>query len=515
MRKIILFLLAAFPMFLAGQNGCNFFEHRSFEIEKTNLNTTQSDFGPAFVNNEFWFSAFTAEEIEKLSKGEAKEVFYNLYSSKLDIEGNVNGAKNIEFEEISKGYHAGPVSYCANTNELFVTLSNFDNPEIRNKVYRKADIRLKIIVAQKVDGVWKLKEELPFNDPTYSVGHPAVSVTGDTLFFSSNKPEGGFGGSDIYMSVRDAGKWGPPVNLGNKVNSANDEMFPFFFDGSVLFYSTNNGDNQLSNFDMQYICIEGDRFGPSKALDMFNTTEDDFGLIIHTTGKVGYFVSRKEGGLGDDDIYKVTFKGEYDLELVVMDKKSMQAITNPKVKFSDNVTGVMSGVLLTRALPENSTITASTEMEGYQNASKRITNIGKPYGIIRDTIWVEKVEIGQKFVMENIFYNFDKWDILPESEIELNKLIKIMNDNPSWKVELGSHTDARGSDSYNEKLSQKRSDSAVDYIVKKGIVKNRIVAKGYGETQLVNRCINGVECSDEEHRQNRRTEFKILEMDGK
>jgi outer membrane protein OmpA-like peptidoglycan-associated protein len=292
-------------------------------------------------------------------------------------------------------------------------------------------------------------------------------------------------------------------------------MFPFFFDGSVLFYSTNNGENQKSNFDLQYSCIDEKDFENPKSLDMFNTEEDDFGLIIHPAEKTGYFVSRRTGGLGDDDIYKVTFKGEYSLELVVMDKKSMQAVPNPKVKFSDNVSGVLSGVFITRELPENTTLTVSTEMEGYQNTTKRVTNIGKPYGIIRDSIWVEKVEVGQKFVMENIFYNYDKWDILPESEIELNKLIEIMNDNPSWKVELGSHTDARGSDSYNEVLSQKRSDSAVDYIVNKGIDRNRIKAKGYGETQLINRCKNGVECSDDEHRQNRRTEFKILEMDGK
>ncbi len=117
--------------------------------------------------------------------------------------------------------------------------------------------------------------------------------------------------------------------------------------------------------------------------------------------------------------------------------------------------------------------------------------------------------------MDNIFYDFDKWDILAESEIELNKLVKVLNENPSWKVELGSHTDSRGSDSYNETLSQKRSDSAVAYIVDKGIAQNRIIAKGYGESQLVNRCKNGVECSDDEHRQNRRTEFTILEMDRK
>ncbi len=515
MKKIVLLLLATYPVFLAGQNGCNFFEHRKIEIENTNLNSTQSDFGPAFVNGELWFSAFTGEEIQKLEDGKNKKIYYNLYSVKVDNEGNATGSKNVQFEELSAGYHAGPVSYCDKTQELFVTLNNFENPEIRNKVYRKADIRLRIIIAKKEDGIWKLKEELPFNDSTYSVGHPAISVTGDTLFFASDKPASGLGGSDIYMSVRSDGKWGNPINLGEKVNSSADEMFPFFFEGSVLFYSTNKSDNQQADFDLQYICKTGNTFGTSKSLDKFNTDEDDFGLVIHPKGKVGYFVSRKSGGLGDDDIYKVAFTGEYNLELLVMDRKLMQPVPNPRIKFSDNVLGSLVGVLLKRALQENSTLLVTTEIEGYENSSKNITTIGKPYGIIKDTLWVEKVEVKQKFVMENIFYDFDKWNILPQSEIELNKLVKVMTDNPSWKVELSSHTDARGSDSYNMILSQKRSDSAVGYIVKNGVAKDRINAKGYGETQLVNDCKNGVKCTDEEHRKNRRTEFQILEMDNK
>ena len=502
-------------MFLAGQNGCNFFDFRKPVIEKTNLNTTQSDFGPSFVDDELWFSAFTEQEIAKLAKGDNKKIFYNLFNVKVDGEGNVTGSKNAQLESLSAGYHAGPVSYCAKTGELFVTLSNFDNPEIRNKVYRKADIRLRIVVAQKENGSWVMKGELPFNDSTYSVGHPAISVTGDTLFFASDKPNAGFGESDIYMAVRKDGKWGNPVNLGEKVNSAYDEMFPFFFDGSVLFYASNKGENQKEDFDLQYICKTGDSFGSTRVLNQFNTSEDDFGLIIHPSGKTGYFVSRREGGLGDDDILKVTFKGDYSLELVVMDKKTMQAFPNPRVKFSDNIAGILAGVLLTRALPENSTITVLTDYEGYMNTSKSISTIGKPYGIIKNTLWIEKVEVKQKFVMENIFYDFDKWNILTESEVELNKLVKIMNDNPDWKVELGSHTDARGTDSYNMLLSKKRSDSAVGYIVKSGISKDRIIAKGYGETQLVNHCKNGVECTDEVHRQNRRTEFKILEMGDK
>ncbi len=515
MKKIVLIMLVAFPIYLFGQNGCNFFDHRKIEIEKTNLNTVQSDFGPAFVNVELWFSAFTDEEITKLSTGKTKGVFYNLYSSKVDADGNVTGSKNSQLENVSAGYHAGPVSWCEKTNELFVTINNFDNPEIRNKVYRKADIRLRIIVAEVVNGIWTLKEELPFNDSTYSVGHPAVSVTGDTLFFASDKPNTGFGGSDIYMSVRKDGKWGDPVNLGEKVNSSKDEMFPFFYEGSVLFYASNNGDKDNSNFDLQYNCITGSGFGESKSLDELNTEEDDFGLIIHPKGRMGYFVSRRPGGMGDDDIYKVIFKGEYNLELLVMDKKTMQPFPNPKLKFNDNINGIFNGFLLTRPLKENSTVTVTTEIEGYQNTSKEITTINKPFGIIRDTLWVEKVEVRQVFVLENIYYDFDKWNILPESEVELNKLIKILNDNPTWKVELGSHTDARGSDKYNIRLSQRRSDSAVGYIVKSGIAKDRIIAKGYGETRLVNHCKNGVECSDEVHRQNRRTEFKILEMDKK
>lgn len=514
MKKIILLFLVTFPMFLGAQNDCNFFEHRKVEIEKTNLNTTQSDFGPAFVNNELWFSAFSEEEVQKLSNGKSKKTYYNLFSVNADGEGNVSGSKKLQFEAISAGYHAGPVSYCESTKELFVTLNNFDNPEIKNKVYRKANIRLRIIVAMNENGVWKLKEELPFNDSTYSVGHPAISVTGDTLFFASDKPSG-LGGSDIYMSIRKDGKWGNPINLGDKVNSAKDEMFPFFFDGSVLFYSTNKGDEQKSNFDLQYICTAGNTFGISKPLIELNTDEDDFGLVIHPKVKVGYFVSRRVGGIGDDDIYKVIFRGEYDLELVVMDSKAMKAIPDPKVKFGDNVPGTWNGNFVIRALNENSTVLATSEIEGYMNSSINITTIDKPVGTIRDTIWVEKVVVQQKFVMDNIYYDFDKWNILPESEIELNKLVKVMNDNPSWKVELGSHTDARGTDSYNLILSQKRSDSAVGYIIKSGISKDRITAKGYGETQLINRCKNGVECSDEEHRQNRRTEFKILEMDGK
>ena len=282
----------------------------------------------------------------------------------------------------------------------------------------------------------------------------------------------------------------------------------------MLFFASNHGETDKEDFDLFYSCLIDGEFSERVKLDKFNSNEDDFGLIIHPNEEVGYFTSRRPGGIGDDDIYKFEIKGEYNLELLVADKVTGEVIPNPKVEFSDNILGILSGSIVKRLLGKNSKFIATSQLEGYQNSSVNITTEGKPYGILRDTIWVEKVVIGQKFVMENIFYDFNKWDILPESKTELDKLVKIMIENPSWKVELGSHTDSQGTDSYNEKLSQKRSDSAVEYIVQNGISKERIIAKGYGESQLVNRCSNGVECSDEEHRQNRRTEFKVLEMDG-
>jgi outer membrane protein OmpA-like peptidoglycan-associated protein len=515
MKKLVLSLLLVFPVLIYAQNSCDFFQFRKINIEKTDLNTSQSDFGPSFVSGELWFSAFTQEEINKLAAGKDKGIFYNIFSVNADNVGNLNGTKSVQFEKISAGYHAGPVSFSEKTGELFVTLSNFENPEIRNKVYRKADVRLKIVIAKKSGTEWQVIEQFPYNDSTYSVGHPAISVTGDTLIFASDKPNSGFGMTDLYMSVRSNGKWGEPVNLGEKINTPFDEMFPFFLEGSLLFYASNKGDNVKDDFDILYSCKEGSTFAAPTLLSDLNTEKDDFGFVIHPKLKVGYFVSQRDGGSGDDDIYKIRFTGDYNLELVVMDRKTNTPLTNPKVRFSDNIAGSISGVLVTRILPENSSITATTEYEGYMNGSKTFNTTNRPYGIIRDTIWIEKVEVKQVFVLENIFYDFDKWNILPESEIELNKLVKILNDNPTWKVELGSHTDARGSDSYNMILSKKRSDSAVKYIIDHGIVKDRIIAKGYGETQLVNHCKNGVECPDDVHRKNRRTEFKILEMDGK
>ncbi|WP_346857247.1 OmpA family protein [uncultured Draconibacterium sp.] len=515
MKRVLLFLLGVLPMLLSAQNDCVYFEKMvKLKVEKTDLNTSQSDYGPAFVGDELWFSAFTDEEITKLGEGKDKEIYYNLFSVKTDAAGNVTGSKVVKLADESKGYHAGPVSYCKATGELFVTLSNFDNPDIRNKVYQKADIRLKIIIAKLQNGVWTKTGELPFNNPSYSVGHPTVTSTGDTLYFVSDITGKGLGGTDIYRTIRTNGVWGEMVNMGEDINTEGNEMFPFIYKDKMLIYST-NGKGNGDDLDIYHVGLFGENRTTVTEIEELNSDADDFGFVINKNEEIGYYTSNKSGGVGNDDIYKVVLEkqGKYELELVVMDKKTKQPVEGARIS-AGNVLKVLAGLIFKQELEKDKTYTFATDMDGYMNDSKTISTVGKPFGVIRDTLWIEKVVVGQKFVMENIYYDFDKWDILPESEVELDKLVKVMNDNPDWKVELGSHTDCRGSDAYNKVLSQKRSDSAVAYIVSKGIAQERIIAKGYGETELVNKCDDGVACSEAEHRQNRRTEFKILEMDG-
>jgi outer membrane protein OmpA-like peptidoglycan-associated protein len=510
MKKALFIILAALPLFTLAQQKCNYFDYVTIKTDKTQINTTQSDFGPSFVEDELWYSAYTAEEIEKLEKGKSKKIYYNLFSTPVDENGNLLTGKTARLAEASKNYHAGPVSYCEATKELFVTLSNYDNYEVRNKVYRKADLSLRIAILKHEDGNWKIKSEFPYNSSKYSVGHPAVSVTGDTLFFASNMPNGS-GKTDIYMSVRDGENWGKPVNLGNKVNTSGDEMFPVILNSNILVYSS-NGMGSGADLDFYYTCFSNEGFSNPMEVKDLNSDADDFGLTVHSNQQIGYYTSNKKDGEGNDDIYRVEFEGQYELELIVMDRNENIPVPDALVNFDDGVKGKLVDMLITRKLDKNSTIVATTEIPGYMNGSATITTKGKPYGIVKDTIWVEKVKVEQKIVLANIYFDFDKWDILPESEVELDDLVQILKDNPTWNIELGSHTDCRGTDQYNDELSQKRSDSVVDYIIGKGIAKDRIIAKGYGESELVNDCDDGVDCTEEEHRLNRRTEFKIVKM---
>jgi peptidoglycan-associated lipoprotein len=252
----------------------------------------------------------------------------------------------------------------------------------------------------------------------------------------------------------------------------------------------------------------------------FNSPQDDFGFSLNEKGGVVYLSSNREGGLGSDDIYTIDQKMilAFKLEGRVFDKSSNQPIAGALVTLAK-----VNGVVLKTETDENggyrfnlakeSEYNVSAEKTNYRSDVENLATIGlTTSSVLTQNLHLEAIVVNKAIKLENIYYDFDKWNIRPDAAVELDKLVKIMADNPTIWIELGSHTDSRGKDGYNLNLSQKRAESAVDYIISRGIDKNRITAKGYGETQLLNKCSNGVACSEEAHQLNRRTEFKIVKQ---
>ena len=363
---------------------------------------------------------------------------------------------------------------------------------------------------------------------------PAFSPDGSELYFASNRP-GGFGGIDLYKATKLAnGDFGNAVNLGSTINTPGNEMFPRpARDGKFFFASDGHpGYGKLDLFvaekdDSGALVIKN--LGPN-----FNSKDDDFGIFFTEYPKAGFISSNREGGVGDDDIYffeDKTPKPKIVNVLLNVFTKESKADGTPAVLSQARVTlygsdnkqqggdfsNAQGRVRFTIAPEQDYTIIASKS--GYFSKSIPYTTKGKtpdPKTLVQDvtnvtldtTIILDQLILEKAIVLDNIYYDLDKAEIRADAAVELDKLVKILKDNPAIRIELSSHTDSRSSDAYNLDLSQRRAQSAVDYMVSKGVAAERLVAKGYGETQLIIKDAK----TEEEHQTNRRTEFKVIEI---
>ena len=488
------------------------FDEASVKMSEIMTNTIRSDFGPTLIGDSLYFSSFRDAIIEKSDKELKEKEFYDLFKAGIDVYGNVISARQ-PLEEFITRFHDGPISWCQKTGELFVTQSNYVAPLVKYQPFRNEDIKLRIVIAKKVNDKWTVVEEFPFNKAEYSVGHPAINATGDTLVFASDMP-GGFGATDLYMSVRKNGIWNAPSNLGSDINTSGKDEFPFLTGSSfperfLIFAST--GHNSKGGLDLFYKKLNDPKSEVIQFPEPINSTSDDFSMTLPDNKEFGYMTSNRQG-TGNDDIYRITFIKDinYLLEILVADKKSLKPIPGAQVKFGDIKTSLVgSDGLASLLFKKNAVVDIAASAFGYKNNNLKI-EIGTPkQGIVlRDTILLDMI-VDEKITLKNIYYDFDKWDILPESAKELDQLVSLTKENPTLKVELGSHTDARGSKQYNLKLSQLRAQAAVDYVISKGIDKLMVKGIGYGESQLINGCSDGIQCTPAQHRENRRTELLI------
>ncbi len=429
----------------------------------------------------------------------------------------------------NKGYHDGPATLNKDFTEIFLnrTYEHKDNGKKDNKKIKTH--LLKIFYAKRENGKWGKLKPFFLNSDEFSVGHPALSPDGKTLYFVSDM-KGGLGGTDIYFCTRDGGKWSKPKNLGPVVNTFGNEMFPFVADNGDLYFAS-DGHPGFGGLDIFVSRMVNGKWTTPKNLGLpINSSYDDFGYVEYKNTGKGLFCSNRPGGKGADDIYcfkripveqpklPVVMTPPPTVSGCVKDKTTREPVPGATVFLLDNETGK---VLIIKAnsngcfktpVKKGTQYLVKAMQNGYIadclpfsfDATRTQTDLSIPRDLLLD-----KLAVNRKFKLENIYYDFDKWNIRKDAEPSLNNLVMIMKEN-AITVELGSHTDSRGTDDYNNRLSQRRAESAVQYIVSAGIDPSRITAHGYGKTQLVNKCKTGVPCTEEEHQANRRTEFKVL-----
>lgn len=376
---------------------------------------------------------------------------------------------------------------------------------------------------------------MPVNEEaSYWNSTPAFSPDGEELYFASNRP-GGFGGTDLYKATKLAnGDFGNAQNLGPKINTPGNEMFPMPVASGEFFFAS-DGHPGFGKLDL---FVAESKDGSVEIINLgknINSVADDFGIFFTQYPKEGFITSNREGGVGDDDIYffqDLTPKPKIVNVLLNVTTKERstdgaeEILPQTRVALFDNDNKTIGGdftnakgqVRFKLEVDENFSLIASKN--GYFTQSINYSTEGKtpkPEELIQDitnvtldtTIVLEQLVLEKAIVLENIYYDLDKAEIRPDAAVELDKLVKILEDNPTIKIELSSHTDSRSSDAYNQDLSQRRAESAVEYLVSQGIERERMVAKGYGETQLI---IENA-TTEEDHQINRRTEFKVTEVE--
>jgi outer membrane protein OmpA-like peptidoglycan-associated protein/tetratricopeptide (TPR) repeat protein len=437
----------------------------------------------------------------------------NSYLDLYYIEPDQNGAWTEPTPlsgKINGRLHDGTATFSADGKTIFFTRNNYVKRKM--EVNELEENNLKIFSAELIDGKWNNLEEFPFNSDYFSCGHPTLSSDGKTLIFVSDMP-GGYGGTDLYFTQFINGKWAQPENLGAKINTNGNEQFPYLRGEDTLYFSS-NGHNSMGGLDVFVAENTGSSWSTPENLNYpVNSSKDDFGFALDESGNTGYLSSAR---FSTDKIYSFRkFDPTFNLFGFAHKKGERTPVENVRVEIMSK-----SGKKIQLISKEDGTFHMLLQKnENYQLHCTKVGCFGQTSELNTTGLKysqnfyvdyeVEEIVINKPIVLENIYYDFDKWFIRPDAAIELDKLVKLLIDNPEIDIEMGSHTDVRGTDEYNQVLSEHRAQSAVEYLISKGIDKTRLTYKGYGEMKLVNSCKNGIHCTEDEHQQNRRTEFKV------
>ncbi len=566
-----------------------------YSIEALSINSGMGDFCPTFYENGILYMSKSKNAGFLNGRyGWDNAFFINMLHATYDLDSTLMKGKVLKDAFFSRA-HDGPVSFSPDGNRMVITKNTLGKHNDQDVVV------LAIYFSERINGEWSEVKPFLYNNPAYNVGHACFSPDGRRIYFASEQP-GGFGGADLYYSDFLDGGWNPPVNLGPKVNTDQDELFPAVSENTLYFSS--KGHFGIGGLDIFTIPLSLNGIVLNMGFPI-NTSHDDFGIVANKDEKGGFFSSNRgdfvdriyswqrkdptiyfEGTVAEryaemepvpnqwvvfkdlttfstDTLYTdslgqfstqlfmnhdyhfstekqyfalesplsistvgivrdSTLRGELVLKpltifvtLKVVERGTKSPIPYAKTTVTASLTGKDTVLttdnqgLVTLQVDRYADYLAHASKRGYVDDQTTFKTDNESDKVIELLLQLPTIKKGDKFKLENIFYDYNKSTLRPESMAALDKLADFIKEN-KLKIELSSHTDARGNAPYNQKLSQARAQSCVDYLILKGVPKANIIAKGYGETQLLNRCKDGVTCSEEEHQENRRTEIKIL-----
>ena len=489
---------------------------KKFNVQNAPFNSEQSDFGGTLHDGKFYFAS--ARNDSRKTYGWNEEPFLDIYSVSKNTDGTYLEPE-LANSTLNTRHHEGLVSITPDGKTMF-----FSRESYYEKDYEKDSLsttrfsQIYLYKATKVGNDWDTVESLPFNSENYTVKNPSVSSDGKTLYFSSNMP-GGFGSYDIYKApINDDGTVGEPVNLGQKVNTEGQEMFPYISSDNTLYFSS-TGHLGLGGLDVFYTKEIDGKFAPIRNAGIpINSNSDDFAFTIDEETGEGFVSSNRAGGKGSDDIYifkKLQPLCDVLITATVLDDTTREPLSGATVSLHDSqgnkvVTKTTNAEGIAEFIVECEEDTElEVVMDGFDSKKVSVKGSSEEETDVQISLDpIEKLILADNIDLETIYFDFDKSNITAAAAFELDKLVQIMQKYPELVIKATSHTDNRGSESYNQRLSDRRAKTTVQYVISKGIDESRISGEGKGESEPKVDCSSG--CTREQHAENRRSEFLIV-----
>lgn len=493
-----------------------------FKVEDAGINSENSDFGSALLGNKLVFAS--ARPVAGSGKvfNQTKESFTGLFESEIGADGKLSEPKQFGGAAINSAFHESSPVFTKDGKTVYFTRNNYNDGK-KGKIIKNVMV-LKLYKATLENDTWGNVTELSVNSNEYNVANPALSLDNKTLYFASDMP-GTLGQSDLFKaSINADGTLGTPVHLGNAINTEGRESFPFVSFDNKLYFAT-DGRPGLGGLDIYVAKIENDGSfrGVENVGAPINSPQDDFALSIQNNGR-GFVTSNRTGGKGGDDIYKVAeIECKQKAEGVITDSETNQVLANVKVSLFNE-----KFELLKESKSDDKgqySFDAECGKKYYVRAEldKYLTKetpviTGTSNGTTNVPITIEKAgctlvvgsDLAKCFGIKYTYFDLNKTAITNEAAFELEKILDVMKQNTKIKIDVRSHTDSRHTAKYNQTLSDNRAKATINWLVKNGVDASRLTGKGYGESQLLNKCSDGVQCTEEEHQANRRSEFIVV-----